>query len=106
MTPSALKRFAPIVHPFKPWTDDGSIWAVCVQDGKLTDDPVIDHDWTEIRLECDDINAKELIWSLVVAETEASSVEVYRGSIPDHQLFGRLLSHAYGVRDYASQLLS
>lgn len=115
-TSLATAAFAQIVRPLKPWDDEGHVWAACIQDGQLTDDPELRNEgtnleegWTEIRLEYSGGGPRggvPPIWTLVhVPPNGAEAFEVFRGIIPDRATFERLVGVADGVREHAFLLL-
>ncbi len=110
MSPADQARFAAIVHPLTAWTPDGSIWAVAIQDGKLTANPEVrdgDVSWDEVRLEaCSGRGALPEDWVLRYLPADTRERVVYIGLIPDRQTFCQLIWCGYGVRAWADLLLS
>ncbi len=116
MTLAEQKYFATIVHPLKPWDENGDIWAVCIQDNKITEDPELRNEgtnleegWTEIRLESVGCGPGKfpVDWQLTtVPPNGQEAYEVYYGMIPDRQLFCRLLRNAAIIRGYSEILLN
>lgn len=115
MTTAEQTTFASMVHPLKPWDEEGHVWAVAIQNGQLVDDPVLytaehaegvwEGGWSEIRLHL--VSPDGPTWALWYSrDLDDGGYEVYRGLIPDRQLFCRLLSNASGVRDHAGLLLA
>jgi len=95
--------FAAIVAPLTIWSDDGSVWGVAIQNGKLTEDPSLDAEWSEVRLErsSEDPN----VWSLWYAPDDASGWEVYYGRIPNRSFWVDLLTFQQHLAPHTHVLL-
>ncbi len=111
MSPADQARFAAIVQPLTAWVADGSVWAVAIQDGKLTANPEVrdgDVSWEEVRLEAfsgrGSLPEDWVLWYLPFDGRRERVV--YTGLIPDRQTFCHLIWRCYGARDWANLLLT
>lgn len=71
---------------FAPFDADGII---CVQDGKITDDPDEDREWTEYHLE----NMHGGVWRIERSDAAELCSFVYQGRIPDRAFFVAVMSN-------------
>lgn len=76
--------------PFAPWGD--SYYGLCVQDGRVTKDPVDGRDWTEYHLDL-----RGDAWELEVCEHENTGTILYYGKIPSREFFMALMTNIKGA---------
>lgn len=80
-------QYHQLVHPFIRWGN--RYYGLCVQSGEVVTKPSENEEWTEYHL---DYRGGE-IWELEVCPSENTGWTVWRGKIPNREVFKLILEN-------------